>query len=65
MTKYETNYFVACKYVNEPDNAYKSRIEGLIGDYIPVILEEEKKIKEKEKMIKKLQKELNELKNKK
>lgn len=62
---YETNYFVACKYINEPDDAYKSRIEGLIGDYIPVILEEEKKIKEKEKMIKKLQKELNELKNKK
>lgn len=62
---YETNYFVACKYVKEPDDAYKSRIERLIGDYIPGILEEEKKIKEKEKMIEKLKKELNELKNRK
>lgn len=50
---YETNYFVACKYVKEPEEAYKHRIEGLIRDYIPGILEEEKKIKKKEKMIKK------------
>lgn len=50
---YETNYFVACKYVKEPEEAYKYRIEGLIRDYIHGILEEEKKIKKKEKMIKK------------
>ena len=61
---YETNYFVACKYIKEPEDAYKERIENLIKEYIPNILEEEKKIKEKEEMIEKLKKELNELKNK-
>ncbi len=62
---YEDNYFVACKYIKEPDVVYKDRIEKLIKGYIPGILEEEKKIKKKEKMIEKLKKELNELKNKK
>lgn len=62
---YETNYFVACKYIKEPEDAYKDRLESLIKEYIPGILEEEKKIKEKEEMIEMLKKELNELKNKK
>lgn len=62
---YEDNYFVACKYIKEPDDAYKDRIEKLIRDCIPGILEDEKEIKEKEEMIEKLKKELNELKNKK
>lgn len=58
---YEHNYFVACKYVKEPKDAYKERLENLIKGYIPGILEEERKIREKEKMIEKLRKELNEL----
>ena len=62
---YEDNYFVACKYIKEPDDVYKDRIEKLIKGYIPGILEKEKKIKEKEEMIEKLKKELNELKSKK
>ena len=62
---YEDNYFVAYKYIKEPDDVYKHRIEKLISDCIPDILEEEKKIKEKEEMIEKLKKELNELKSKK
>ena len=62
---YEDNYFVACKYIKEPEDAYKERLENLIKGYIPDILVEEKKIKEKEEMIEKLKKELNELKSKK
>ena len=62
---YKTNYFVACKYVEEPDDAYKPRIADVVEDYIPGILKEEKEIREKEKMIVKMKKELNELKSKK
>lgn len=62
---YETNYFVACKYIKEPEDAYKYRLENLIKDYIPGVLFDERKIKEKEEMIEKLKKELNELKSKK
>lgn len=62
---YETNYFVACKYIKEPENVYKSRITDFVEDFIPGILNEEKDIREKEKMISQLNKELNELKSKK
>lgn len=62
---YEDNYFVAYKYIKEPEDAYKFRLENFIKDYIPDIIAKEEKIKEKEEMIKKLKKELNELKNKK
>lgn len=62
---YETNYFVACKYIKEPEDAYKSRITDFVEDFIPGILNEEKDIREKEKMIAQLKKELNELKSKK
>ena len=64
-TGYESNYFVAYKYIKEPEDAYKERLVSLIEGYIPGILEEEKKIREKEEMIEMLKKELNELKNKK
>lgn len=62
---YETNYFVACKYIKEPEDAYKSRITDLVEYFIPGILNEEKDIREKKKMIAQLKKELNELKSKK
>lgn len=62
---YETNYFIACKYIKEPEDAYKSRITDFVEDFIPGILNEEKDIREKEKMIVQLKKELNELKSKK
>lgn len=61
----ELNYFAACKYIKEPDDVYKSRLENLVKDYIPGVLFDERKIMEKEKMIEKLKKELNELKSKK
>lgn len=64
-TGYETNFFVAYKYVNEPDYIYKSRIADLIKEYIPGILEEEKKVKDKLELIEQLRKEINELRNKK
>ena len=43
---YETNYFIACKYIKESEDAYKSRITNFVEDFIPVILNEEKDIRE-------------------
>ena len=58
---YESNYFVAYRYIKEPDNVYEARICKLIEEYVVGILREETRLKEKKKELEKVKKELEDL----
>lgn len=58
---YEDNYFVAYRYIKEPNDVYIARISELIGEYVDEILREETKLKEKKKELEKVKKELEDL----
>ena len=58
---YENNYFIAYRYIREPNDVYIERISKLIREYVDGILREETKLKEKKKELEKVKKELEDL----
>ena len=58
---YEDNYFIAYRYIKEPDNVYEERISTLIKKYVNAVLREETLLKEKKKELEKVKKELEDL----
>lgn len=58
---YEDNYFIAYRYIREPNDVYIARISKLIGEYVNAVLREETLLKEKKKELEKIKKELEDL----